>query len=166
MKPQTHIYGAGGHLLIVVGLASAFFCGLFLLVFLKTGQWMPLTLACAGSLVGFLLLRTLRLELSPSWFKYRNLSGAHTVVYSQIADAYFDVVRRSQAPQGVSRFWIALRQGQHVKVNLRTFPVEAAARLFTAIEAQGVEVRVPDEWAARRVADQVRAAQAKLGRGD
>jgi hypothetical protein len=51
-----------------------------------------------------------------------------------------------------------------VKVNLRTFPVEAAAVLFTALESHGIQIEVPDRWATRRMAEQVRAAQAKLRR--
>jgi hypothetical protein len=79
-----------------------------------------------------------------------------------ISRAYIEVVLTTKTPQGAASFWVDRRGGERVKVNLRSFPVEAAAVLFNALESHGLQVEVPDEWASDRMLKQIRAAQAKL----
>ncbi len=74
----------------------------------------------------------------------------------------FEVVRVAKSPQGAPVFWITLRNGQDMKLPLRVFPIEVAARLFTRLEDHGVQIEVSDAWMARRMSEQVRAAQQKI----
>src|SRR5712692_2856545 len=135
------VYGVGIHLLVVVGILASALAALGVFIALKKGDWTFLGVVVAVAAVVFLLLQVPRLEVGPAGFKYRNLTGSWEVA-----------------------FWVERRDGGRVKVNLRTFPVEAAAVLFTALESHGIQIEVPDAWATRRMAEQVRAAQAKLRR--
>jgi hypothetical protein len=158
----SRVYRAGIHLFAVVGVFTSLFAVLGLFIAVKKGDWTFLAVVVGVAAVLFLLLQVLRLEVGPSGFRYRNLSGSREVAFADVGRAYFEVVRAKNAPQGVAAFWVERRDGERVKVNLRTFPVEAAAVLFTALEAYGIQIEVPDAWATRRMAEQVRAAQAKL----
>ena len=158
---RPEVYRAGLHVLAVVGVFASFFAALGVLGAVKKGDWTFLAVVVGGFGVLFLLLQVLRLEVGPDGFKYRNLSGSREVAFAQVARAYITVVRAGKAPQGAAVFWVERRDGRRVKVNLRTFPIRAAAALFTALESHGIPIEVSDEWAARRMADQVRAEQAK-----
>ncbi len=161
----SQVYRVGIHLLVVVGIFASLLAALGVFIALKKGDWTFLGIIIAVAAVLFLyLLQVPRLEVGPAGFKYRNLSGSREVAFADIGRAYFEVVRAQYAPQGVAVFWVERRDGGLVKVNLRTFPVEAAAVLFTALESHGIQIEVPDAWATRRMAEQVRAAQAKLRR--
>jgi hypothetical protein len=159
---ESRVYHVGTHLLVVVGIFAALFAVIGLFIAVKQGDWsfLAIVILAAGGFV--LLLQVLRLEIGPTRFKYRNLSGSREVAFADVSRAYFDVVRSDYAPQGAARFWVERRAGGRVKVNLRTFPTEAAAVLFTALEGHGIQIEVPEAWAARRMAEQVRAAQSKL----
>jgi hypothetical protein len=161
-ETASRVYRVGIHLLVVVGIFAGLFAALGVFLAVKKGNWTVLAIVVAFAAVLFLLLQLQRLEIGGTSFKYRNLSGSREVTFADVGRAYFEVVRAKNAPQGVARFWIERRDGSRVKINLRVFPVEAAAVLFTALESHDVEIEVPDAWAARRAADQVRAAQAKL----
>jgi hypothetical protein len=156
------VYRAGTHMLVVVGVFAVLFVGLGTAVLVARGDWKALAVAASFFAALFLLLPLLRLEIGPAGFRYRNLSGSREVAFADIRRAYFEVVEDGYAPWGVAAFWVERRTGGRVKVNLRTFSVEGAAALFTALEQHGVVIEVPDRWAARRVAHQVRAAQAKM----
>jgi hypothetical protein len=158
----SRVYRAGIQLFAVVGVLASLLAALGVFIVVKKGDWTFLAVVVGVTAVLFLLLRVLRLEVGPAGFKYRNLSGSREVGFADVGRAYFEVVRAGNAPQGVAAFWVERRDGERVKVNLRTFPVEAAAVLFTALEAHGIQVEVPDAWATRQMAEQVRAAQAKL----
>ncbi len=158
------VYGVGIHLLVVVGILASVLAAFGVLIGLKKGDWTSLGVVVAVAAVLFLLLQVPRLEVGPAGLKYRNLSGSREVAFADIGRAYLAVVRTQYAPQGVAVFWIERRDGGRVKVNLRTFPVEAAAVLFTALESHGLQIEVPEAWATRRMAEQVRAAQVELRR--
>ena len=158
----AQVYRVGGHTLAVVGIFMALFAALALVIAVKQGDWTTLAVVASVAAGLFLLLQVLRLEVGPDGFKYRNLSGSREVAFADVGRAYVDVVRADIAPQGVARFWVERVDGRRVKVNLRTFPIEAAAVLFTALEAHGIDIEVPDGWAARRMVEQIRAAQAKM----
>jgi hypothetical protein len=51
--------------------------------------------------------------------------------------------------------------GIFLLVKAGEFSVTAAADLFTALESHGIQIEVPDLWAARHMADEIRAEQAK-----
>ena len=160
----SQVYRVDIHLLVVVGIFASLLAALGVFIALKKGDWTFLGVVVGVAAVLFLLLQVPRLEVGPAGFKYRNLSGSREVAFADIIRAYFVVVRAQYAPQGVAVFWVERRDGGRVKVNLRTFPVEAAAVLFTALESHGIQIEVPDAWATRRMAEQVRAAQANLRR--
>jgi hypothetical protein len=159
---DKRVYRVGTHLLVVVGVFALFFTTLGILIVVKKGDWNFLAIIVGGFAVFFLLLQVLRLEIGSDGFKYRNLSGSRTVLFADVRRAYIEVERANKAPQGVAVFWVERRDERRVKVNLRTFPMQAAADLFTALETHDIQIEVPDEWAARRTVDQIRAAQAKL----
>ena len=160
--PASHVYRVGVHLLVVVGVFASFFVALGIAMVVKREDWTPLMLVVGATVVLILLLRVLRLEVRSDGFKYRNLSGSREVLFAAVVRAYIEVVRAGSAPQGAGVFWVERRDGGRVKVNLRTFPIQAAAILFTGLESHGIQIEVPDEWAARRLVDQVRAEQAKM----
>jgi hypothetical protein len=149
-------------LLAVVGIFITLFAVLGIFIGVQRADWMFLSVVVTAAAVFFLLLQVLRLEIAPTGFKYRNLSGSREVAFADVGRAYIEVVRAESAPQGAAIFWVERRNGSRMKVNLHTFPVEAAAVLFLALEANGIRIEVPDAWAAGRMAQQVRAAQARL----
>jgi hypothetical protein len=93
---------------------------------------------------------------------YRNLSGSRRLLFDELDRAYFTVVHSKATPQGVAVFWLQPREGKAVKVNLRTFSIDAAAVLFTALDNHGISIEVPDVSAARRMAQQIRNQQQKM----
>jgi hypothetical protein len=151
-------FRVGAHLCVVVGLAAALFIGLGVSVWLKNGDRAILGIAVGvfGALA--VVLATLRLDVTRDGCTARSLFGATTVRFADLARAYFEVTRHESAPQGAASFWVQPRSGAAHKVNLRVYPIEAAALLFRALDAHGVAIDVPDAWAARRMNDQVRAA--------
>jgi hypothetical protein len=157
------VFRAGLHLFILVGLLCALFLGLGVAVGARRGDWTFLAVVGAGALAVFLLPLALRLEVRPDAFAYRNLSGSRTVPFGEVERAYFETVRADAAPQGVAAFWVQLRGGKALKVNLRTFPVRAAALLFAALERHGVPIEVPDSGAAKRMYRQIREEKARRG---
>jgi hypothetical protein len=157
----SQVYRVGAHLLGVVRFFTVAFTALGIFVVVKKGDWTLLAVTGVVALLFVLLLQLLRLEISSTGFRYRNLSGSREMAFADVGRAYFEVVRGTNSPQGVAAFWVEGRDGKRVKVNLRTFSVQAAAALFTALESNGIQIEVPDEWAAKRVVDQVRAVQAK-----
>lgn len=158
----SRVFRAGTRVHVVIGFFALLFGALGLFVAVQKGDWSVFGVVLVIAAVLCLLLRVLRLEVGPSGFKYRNLSSSQDVAFADIARAYFEVPESDAGPRVVAVFWVERRNGNRLKVNLRTFDIEAVAILFNALEAHGIQIEVPDEWAARRIADQVRAAQAKL----
>jgi hypothetical protein len=157
------VYRAGLHLFVIVGIFAAFFIALGVVIAVKRSDGTFLAVAGGGTAVLFLLLCWLRLEIRPDGFTYRNLSMNRAVAFADVERAYFETLTADVAPQGVATFWVGLRDGKAIKVNLRTFPIRAAALLFTALERHGIPIDVPNTWAAQRMARQIREEQARLG---
>ena len=159
-------FRADRRLYVVIGLFTSFFAVLFLFVTIKRPErWPILAGVCGATVALFLCPSRLRLEITPDTFHYRNLSTSRTEKFSDIDRAYFQTIHSTHTPGGVAAFWIRPKQGKPVKVNLRTFPIEAAAVLFAALDEHGIPIDVPDTWAARRMARQIRECQAKLHPG-
>jgi CDP-diglyceride synthetase len=162
LPPSCVVFRTGNHLWSVVAI--------FGIVFLGFGAWIAATrsdwsfvVIVAGALAAiFLLLTYLKLEIQDTGFHYRNLTTNRFVPFADIEIAYFETIRASAAPQGVATFWVRLRDGKALKINLRTFPIRAAAVLFKAFERHGIEIVVPETWSARRMAAQIRAEQDTL----
>lgn len=157
----TRRFGISTHLRVVSAIAMLFFVGLALALQLQKGSTGPLVAALCGSAIFCGFLASLRLEISRSWFKTASLVGSHTIHFGHVTRAWIEVTRMASTPQGVAVFWIKLHNGQALKIPLRVFPVQAAAQLFSSLEAHGIQVEVADAWAARRMSDQVRTAQAR-----
>jgi hypothetical protein len=159
---EPRVYRVGVHIQIVVGAFFAWFVVLAVFIAVKKGDWNFFTAIIVIALAFRILLQILRLEIGPLGFKYRNLSGSREVAFAEVARAYFKVVHSDYAPQGAAAFWVERSNGSPVKVNLRIFPTEAAAVLFTALVEHGIRIEVPEVWSAQRIALEVRAAQSKL----
>ena len=148
-------------MLVVVGVAASLFSTLGVLLWLKKGNHGFLLGVLASTAALLFVLSTLRLEISPNLLKRRSIFGSDLVQFKDVAGAYISVEHSPKAPQRVASFWIQPRKGPPLKINLRSYPVQAAAMLFSILEAQGVDIDVPDAWSARRMEQQIRAAQAK-----
>jgi hypothetical protein len=159
---QQVVFRAGRHLYVIVGIFASLFIALGVLIVLTKGDWTFAAVAGGGTLVLFSLLSYLKLEIREDGFTYRNLSTNRSVEFADIETAYVETIRADVAPQGVAAFWVRLKDEKAMKINLRTFPIRAAALLFTALERQGIPIDVPDTWAAQRMARQIREEQAKL----
>ena len=110
------VYRAGAHLFAVVGVFTALFAALGVLLAVQKGNWTFLVVVVVVTAVLFLLLQVLRLEVAPTGFRYRNLSGSRDVAFGDIGRAYLEVVRAKNAPQGVAAFWVERRDGGRVKL--------------------------------------------------
>jgi hypothetical protein len=154
--PRT--FRVGVHLWVVVGVFAALFIGLGAMVYSKRGDGGFLAIAVGATVLACGMLATLRLRIDRQACTESGLFGSTTVRYADVARAYFEVTRAAKAPQGVAMFYLQPRGGVPVKLSLRVYPVQAAALLFAALEAQGIAIDVPDEWAAQRMEKQIRAA--------
>lgn len=150
-------------LLGIVAIAPGFFLILGALIVVKNGQWGLLNFALGTGVLLYFLLRSLRLEVSEGGLQYTSVFGSTRVQFGQVARAYISVARDVKAPQGVAFFWIQQRGAEPLKINIRLFPIRASALVFSALEAHGVQVSVPGQWAAKRMHEQILAARAKAG---
>lgn len=107
----------------------------------------------------FSILAYLRLEIWESEFTYRNLRGTRSVEFGEIEKAGVETVTGEGG--SVAVFWVELRNLGKMKINLRTFPIRAAAQLFIALESHAIPINVPDGWAAQRMAGQIREERPK-----
>jgi hypothetical protein len=156
------VFRVGVHLIILVGLFTGFLLAIGVADGRARGNWTPFAVLAGVTAVWFLLLAYLRLEIRPDGFSYRNLSVNRALPFAAVERAFFLTIRSSRTPQGVAAFWVQPRDGKPFKINLRTFPIRAAAVLFAAFDRHGIPVEVPDTWSARRMAAQIRAEQKKL----
>jgi hypothetical protein len=53
--------------------------------------------------------------------------------------AYLEMVQSGRR-RSLARLSMEAREGRPVRINVRTFDVEAIARLFTALEARAIEI--------------------------
>lgn len=150
-------------LLGIIAIAPAFFLGLGALIVVKNGQWGPLNFALGTTVLLYFMLSSFRLKISENGLQYTSLFGSTSVQFGQVSRAYISVARDIKAPQGVAFFWIQQRGAEPLKINIRIFPLHASAMIFSALDAHGVPVHVPGQWAARRMHEQIRAARAKAG---
>jgi hypothetical protein len=154
-------FRAGTHVFVLVGVAATFFMALALAAGIRSGDW-SFAAALAAVIVLWLgLLSILKLEIRPDGFTYRNLSGIRSVEFADVEIAYFKTIVMNGMPAAAA-FWVRLRDGKGIKINLRTFSVRAAAVLLSALDAHEIPIRVPDTWPARRMAGQIRDVQAKM----
>jgi hypothetical protein len=149
-------------LYIWVSLLMALFLGIGLAIGVRRADWSFAAGAVAMTPVLFALVAILRLEVSARGVSYRNLSGSRVLAFDELEKAYFTVAHSEATPQGVAVFWLQPRGGGPVKINLRTFPIKASAVLFAALGNHDIPIEVPDRWASRRMAHQIRDMQEKM----
>ena len=135
------VLSVGRHLLVVLSVIATLFAGLGACIAVKNGGWTFLAVVVGLASAAFLLVQILRLEVGPAGFAYCNLSGSRDVRFADIRRAYFEVTRKSNAPQGVAAFWVERHDGVRVRVNLRTFSVEAARSPCTLSRFRGGGLR-------------------------
>ena len=156
---EARVFGASTNLLAVLGFLSALLLAAALAVALKNGEWTMVAVVATAALLCFVLVRALRLEVGPHGLRQRNLFGSRSLDFDQLTRARIDVLD-TRAPQGCPTLCLEPREGRELRIYLRRFPVHAAAALFTALEARGLRIEVPDDDRAHWVEAQVRAAQA------
>ena len=140
----------------------AFLFAIFLPLFLMNPvEWHAVVGICSVAIVWFVFLRRLRLEIGPDGVRCRGVIFNRTLQFAEISKAYFKTEYGGYAPQGVSFFWLQPSEGKPMKVNLRYFPIDAAALLFTALERRNIAIEVPNTWSAKRMVAQVRKQQNK-----
>jgi hypothetical protein len=156
------VFRAGTHLYFIIGIFASLFLALGVLIAIKTNEWAFLAVVGGGTAVLYALVSYLKLVIRENGFTYRNLSMNRSVEFAEIIKACFETVHARAAPQGAAAFWVHLGDGTAMKINLRMFPIRAAAVLFSTLERHGISIEVPDTWAAQRMAGQIRAEQDKL----
>jgi len=120
--------------------------------------------------VAFLVIRTVRMassrfDMRPSGFTYRISPNTRTVEFAEIEKARFESFRFSEKYS----FYVQLRNGQRVEMDLRPFPEGAGAALLTALEYHRIPIEQSDTFAAKWAVRRIRDAQAKYikaSRGD
>jgi hypothetical protein len=83
-----------------------------------------------------------------------NLTGTRSVEFTNIGKAYFERVIGHRME--FAAFWVQLRDGKKMKINLRTLPIRASALLFTALQRERIPIEGPDVLDAQRLADHIR----------
>lgn len=148
-------------LYIIVSVWASLFIVLGAAITIKSpDQWSFLAIPIGGLVAFFAGLSYLRFEIGRDYFYYRNLSGSRRFRFSDLERAYFRPLRGA-ASVGAS-FWAQPKGGRPSQINLWTFPIEAAARLFGALDRFGIPVEIPDVWGCQRMAAQIRECQRKL----
>jgi hypothetical protein len=155
-RADTRVY-------VIVSIFCVFFVILGTSITLKQpNQWPVLAVALAVLGAFFVGLNFLRFEVGPDYFFYRNLSGSRKLPFTDISRTGFGAIYVSGTPAPGASFWIEPKRGKSFKVKLRTFPIEAAARLFSALDRAGIPIDVPDVWGCQRMASQIRDCQHKI----
>jgi hypothetical protein len=159
---ESQIYFVHTRVILIVITFSMLMLTLGVAVGLKRGDWTITVIVGVAAATILLLLQVLRLEIMPDGFKYRNLSGLYEISFESISLAYINVVRSPYNPAGVARFFVELKNGKRVKINFRTFSIEAAARLLLALESRKIQIVADEDWAAQQFLRQVHTAQGAM----
>lgn len=153
------MFRAGKHMLTVIAIFSALLIALSFGGVVRYGDWEGVAISASLSLFVFAITLPLRLEIGPHGIRYRDLRGARSLEFASMTRAYLEMVHSGRR-RSLARLSMEAREDRPVRINVRTFDVEAIARLFTALEARAIEIEVLS--GAAGVAKQVRAAQASL----
>ena len=154
-KPAWRPYVVIGVIYLVVG-------GIGLLAGLVKGEWTGFSITSAIALSFLAALWRARLQVEPPSIVYQTLFSRREIAYADIADAFFETVRSGFAPQGAAKFFLRLKNGKTLGINLRLFPIETAALLFQHLEARHIPLAAPATWAARRMHDQIQECRRRL----
>jgi hypothetical protein len=145
---------------VVAGIFAGLLLALGILVAFKKRDWSFVVLSGSGTAVLFFALAYIKMEIWSSGFIYRNLTGTRSVEFANIGKAYFE--RVIGHGMEFAAFWVQLRDGRKMKINLRTLPIRASALLFTALQRERIPIEVPEILDAQRLTDDIREEQLKL----
>lgn len=155
-------YGASGNLYFLVGMLATLFLGIFSAVARKDGNWIPAYATCGIAVALLAMLQLIRFTIGPDGFVMRKPLSTETIDFADVTRAYFIVTYGRRTPQGVGDFCVQTKDGKEHPLNARIYPITAAAELFDALDRHGIPIEVPDLWAANRMVNEIRRAQAKL----
>lgn len=160
---EAVVFRVSKRVYVIVGVFVGLFAALGILIMIKEPtEGMFFAIDCTVGVVLFAGMSRLRLEIRHDGIHFRNLTSNRFLSYTDIAGAYLKVVTTRKAPQGVAAFWLRTKDGRRTKINLRSFPIQAAALLFTELERRDIPIDIPDHWTARRMVSQIRACQEQL----
>jgi hypothetical protein len=125
----------------------------------QTGEWGFLIIVLSVTGLAVLALWCFRLEVGTEGFRYRDTGGSWDVAFTDVCRAR--VFKNKSMLRRVVAFHMVQKNGRRVEISWKMFPADAVAVLFTALEAHGIPIQVADDPWARRMADRVRAAQAR-----
>ena len=125
-------------------------------------NWQVFAVGCGLEASILAALRYLRFEIGHGGIHYRNWTANRSLKYSDMKRAGLEVIVGRYYPQGIAVFVIEPKEGRSLRIRLDNFPILASALLFTELERRNIPIHVPERWAAKRMAGQIRAAQAKL----
>jgi hypothetical protein len=158
----SHSFGASWNLYFLVGLLGTIFLGIFIAVARKEGNWTPFYIT-GGILVAVLLMfQLIRIQIGPGGFVFRTPLSSNTVDFADVSRGYFVVTYSGDTPQGVGSFCVETKDGKKSDLNLRIYSIKAAAALFDELDRHGIPIEVPDLWAANRMVNEIRRAQARM----
>jgi hypothetical protein len=133
----------------------------------RASIWIGIGIGAGAALgigiLGAIALLSIRLEIGSAEVTHCSLFGSRSMAYADAKRAYFDM-----DPAGNRKTpYFAVESGdkRRVRFNLRQFPIEAAAILFTRLESQRLKIEVPEVILARSMADQIRAEQKRMRSG-
>ena len=151
------VSGASVALYVIVTIAAVFFLSLgTVIVVEKPGQWQLLAVSAAVTAVLYVCLRVMRLEVAADGITYRSIFGTQFAGFSEIERAYYKAdTYDPQKPVSRVRLFLQTRAGNTARLNLRVFPIEAAAICLLALEDHDIEVEKSSFLAARRFDDQI-----------
>jgi hypothetical protein len=102
-----------------------------------------------------------RLEIGSNGVRYRGVFRWWFVRYEDIDHAEFGTEQASSAAAGIAPFLFVLSDESEESLNLKPFPLHAAARLLVALEHQGIGVDVSDGRPVQRMWNAFQAAREK-----
>jgi hypothetical protein len=117
------VFGAGPGVYGMIGGFAAFFLLLGVLLGIKRDDWTVAGGVLAATMLAVAAAGVLKLEIRESGLTYRNFTTWRSLDYAMIARAQIDALRTPYTPQGVPSFYLWLRDGRTVQINLLTFPL-------------------------------------------
>ena len=109
-----------------------------------------------------LMLQLLRFQIGPDGFVLRTPLSRDTVDFANLSKAFFVVTYAGSTPQGIGSFCVETKDGKKYDLHIRAYSVKAAAALFDELDRHGIPIEVPNLWAANRMVNVIRRAQAKM----
>jgi hypothetical protein len=155
-------FGHSWNLYIPVGLLATLFLAIFIGVARKEGNWIPVYITVGIVVALLLMFQLIRFQIGPDGFVYRTPLTSTTIDFADLSRGYFGVTYTGKTPQGVGKFCVETKDGKTFDLKLRIYTIKAAAALFDELDHHGIPIEVPDLWAANRMVNEIRRAQARM----